>query len=216
MGTEQKIEPWLPGFTGVKRGDRRLPNASVYGLPRAANQPLRAARRSVRAGQHHFPVFESSFYDEQLASVGHPALMPSPSRRIVQTETLSFQAVCAFIVLTQDAAIKYAVHASPRDDFRLAGLERVPVTEPEIKLPVLRARTEGWSYELLRRPVGSGLTLDCSKQGKNKNETDLWPPGSLPHFAQLLCFIRIRYGPPARGGRGGERNVFVFAASFGV
>src|ERR1700693_587286 len=103
MGAEHQVEPWMPGFTGVKRGDRRLPNASVDRLPRAANQFLRARRRSLRAGQHHFPMFDFSFYGKQLTSIRRPALMPNFSRRIVQTETLSFQAVCAFIVLTQDA-----------------------------------------------------------------------------------------------------------------
>jgi hypothetical protein len=108
-------------FTGVKRGDRRLPNASVYGLPRTANQSLRAVHRSLRARQHHIPIFDSSFYGKQLTSIRRPALMPNPSLRIVQTETLSFQAACAFIVLTQNAAIEYAIHASPRDDGYLAG-----------------------------------------------------------------------------------------------
>src|SRR5580658_79499 len=202
MGTKHKIEPRLPGFAGVKRGGRRFPNASAYGLPRAANQPLRAIRRSLRAGQHHCPVFKSSFYSKQLTFISRPALMPNSSRRIVQTQTLSFQAVCTFIVLAQDAAIEYAIHASPRDDGCLAGLEGVPVTEPEIKLPVLRTRTEGWFCGLLCRRVGGRLTLDCCKQGKNKNETDLRPPSCLLHCARLLCCIRIRYCLPARGGRG--------------
>ena len=107
--------------------------------------------------------------------------MPNPSRRIVQTETLSFQAVCAFIVFTQDAAIEYAIHASPRDDGCLAGFERVPVTEPEIKLAVLRTRTEGWFCELLRIRMGDGMTLDCCKQGKNKMK--------LIFGHQAACFI---------------------------
>jgi len=64
--------------------------------------------------------------------------MPDPSRRIVQTETLPSQAFFAFIVLAQDAAIEDAIHAITRDDFRFASFERVPVTDPEIKLPVLR------------------------------------------------------------------------------
>src|SRR5271165_5909390 len=191
MGAEHKIEPRLPAFTGVMRGDRRLPNASVYGLPRAANQPLRAVSRSLRAGQHHFSIFEPSFYGKQKTSIRRPGLMPNPSRRIVQTETLPFQAVCAFIVLTQDTAIEEAIHANARDDFRLPGFERVPVTDPEIKLPVLRARTEGGFCELMRRHVGGRLALDCCKQGKNKKGTDLRPPGCLPHFARLPCVIRI-------------------------
>src|SRR6516165_3516320 len=139
MGAEHKIEPRLPRLTGVQRGDRRLTNTSVYGLPCAANQSLRAVSRSLRTGQHHLPVFKSPFYAKQLTFIRRPALMPDPFRGIVQTETLPFQAVCAFIVLTQDAAIEDAIHASLRDDLPLSGFEDVPVTDPEIKLPVLRA-----------------------------------------------------------------------------
>src|ERR1700739_4253278 len=99
--------------------------------------------------------------------------MPNFSGGVVQGETLTLQPVCACIVLAQHAAVEDEINASVRDDRRLADVEGVPITEPEIKLPKLGGRTEGCACSLTRRHATCRFAAGGREQRKSGDEDEL-------------------------------------------
>jgi hypothetical protein len=76
---------------------------------------------------------------QQVTTIGHPALVPLVVRRIVEAETFAVQPVILLVVLADHAAVEgdrdmVARHALRRSIHRI----RVPITHEEVELPVLR------------------------------------------------------------------------------
>ena len=131
---EHKVEPGLPGFAAVERGESGFANATLDRLPDAANVAFFSGSGAIHAAQVHGAVLEATFYGEQAAAIGDPGLVPDFARGVVDAEALAFVSVNGLIVLVHNAAIENARDADARV-FRAGGdVEHVPIPEPEIEL----------------------------------------------------------------------------------
>ena len=77
------------------------------------------------------PGLDLAFDNKQLASIGHPTLVPNPFGGVLKTETLTFQPVCAFALFPQDAAIERAINLAVARPLILAkrrAMEIVPTS----------------------------------------------------------------------------------------
>ena len=96
----------------------------------------------ILATSNHFASFHFAFDNKQLASIGHPNSGARPfSQSVIDSETLTFVSIRAFVVLPQDAATEYEINSGARDLGRAANIKRVPITDPKLKLPVCRRST---------------------------------------------------------------------------
>jgi hypothetical protein len=107
---EYKIKRRLPSLPTVSRSYRSLANASADWLPGTTNLSLVAICCLIRSSEHHFISFTVAIELKELAAIRHPTLMPRFSGFIVDSETSTVQTVCSFVVLEQDATIKYLFH----------------------------------------------------------------------------------------------------------
>src|ERR1700730_1269422 len=127
MRTEQKIKPSFPCLAVIGRGYCSLANASLHLTSRWREQDF-AARPYDRTIS---PGLDLAFDNKQLASIGHPTLVPNPFGGVLKTETLTFQPVCAFALFPQDAAIERAINLAVARPLILAkrrAMEIVPTS----------------------------------------------------------------------------------------
>jgi hypothetical protein len=76
---------------------------------------------------------------QQVPAIRNPGLVPDFSGRIVNAEALAFQTAWVFIHLVQDTIVESKVHSGVRRGcFFVAHVVDVPVSNPEVELPVLR------------------------------------------------------------------------------
>src|SRR5215469_13550005 len=115
----------------------KLTNAAICtGRPRDSLFGQEPVRSRSNAFQDHAPSVPVAFQHQQQTTVVYPRLMPDLPRSIVSVQALAAIASSGGVVLMDNTATVlegYAVHSSKRP-IRLVHL---PVSNPEIELPVL-------------------------------------------------------------------------------
>ena len=89
MGTEDEIEPGLPGMAAIDRGYGGFADAAFDGLPNAPDFAFLAGGSEIRTGKDHFSGVKLAFDFEQFAAIGDPGLMPEFARGVVDGEALT-------------------------------------------------------------------------------------------------------------------------------
>jgi hypothetical protein len=94
---------------------------------------------SIESTEHHRAAgIELALNVEDLAPIRDPRLTPAPGRGIVQTEALAPMPVGSVVFLEQHAIVENEAHPRSRDAASgIPALEHIPVSDPEIELPVL-------------------------------------------------------------------------------
>lgn len=197
MRPEHQIEPQLPALAPVGGSESRFAHATVHWLPNTANVALSSRGRAIDACENHRVVLQRAFDNEELASIGDPALMPELSRGIVDTEALSFVAVNALIIFVDNAAVKDAVDADSGISRGGAEVKGVPITDPEIEFMIggRRACPGCWRLRASGNLEGQGFRYQKKdKQGEQSEHKAL--SAGVPH----VDLIRISLSRKATTG----------------
>jgi hypothetical protein len=134
VGTEDEIEPGLPGIAAIERGCGGFADAAFDGLPNATDFTFFAGGSDIGTGKYHFAGLEFAFDFEQFAAIGDPGLVPKFARGVIDREALAFVAVRALVVFAQDTAFENLTYVDVRVFGGAADFEGVPIAEPEIEL----------------------------------------------------------------------------------
>jgi hypothetical protein len=119
-------------------GDLSHDTAAALELPTTAHLAGCAGRIPIESAQHHCTDgIEAAPDVEHLTAIRDPGLSPAPRRAVVETEALASMAVRTCVFLEEHAIIENEAHLRTRNALRaVRPLEYIPVTDPEIELPV--------------------------------------------------------------------------------